>query len=129
MDDICINFSLISFIFTCKSCSDRIALTVIYGRYAEIDPHIWHLNIKKGGYMKKRPANVWVSPRDGNWIVHRENSSRASAVVSTQSEANEIARRIAMNEQVSRITQGRNGRIISHDSYGKDPCPPKDTEH
>jgi hypothetical protein len=79
--------------------------------------------------MKKRPANVWVSPRDGNWIVHRENSSRASAVVSTQSEANEIARRIAMNEQVSRITQGRNGRIISHDSYGKDPCPPKDTEH
>ncbi len=79
--------------------------------------------------MKKRNPNVWVSPRDGEWIVQRENSSRASAVVSTQKEANEIARRIAMNDKVSRITQGKDGRIVSHDSYGNDPCPPKDTEH
>ena len=79
--------------------------------------------------MTKKKPDVWVSPRDDMWVVHRENSSRASAVVSTQAEANEIARRIALNEKVDRITQGRDGRIVSHDSYGKDPCPPKDTEH
>jgi len=79
--------------------------------------------------MSKSKSNVWVSPRADKWVVQRENSSRASAVASTQAEANEIARRIAQNEKVDRITQGRDGRIVSHDSYGNDPCPPKDTEH
>jgi hypothetical protein len=78
--------------------------------------------------MKKR--NVWVTPRkDGNWNVRREGSKRPSHIVSTQQEANDIARRIAMNNKVDRITQGRNRRIRSHDSYGNDPNPPKDTEH
>lgn len=79
--------------------------------------------------MTKKKSDVWVSPRDDKWIVQRENASRASAVTSTQAEANEIGRRIAQNEKVDRITQGRDGRIVSHDSYGNDPCPPKDTEH
>lgn len=79
--------------------------------------------------MTKKKPNVWVSPKDDKWSVHHENSSRSSAIASTQAEANEIARRIALNEKVDRITQGRDGRIVSHDSYGKDPCPPKDTEH
>ena len=57
--------------------------------------------------MTKKKSNVWVSPRDDKWIVHRENSSRPSDVTSTQAEANEIARRIAQNEKVDRITQGR----------------------
>lgn len=79
--------------------------------------------------MTKKKPDVWVSPKDDKWSVHRENSSRASRVVPTQAEANEIARRIAQNEKVDRITQCRDGRIVSHDSYGNDPCPPKDTEH
>ena len=79
--------------------------------------------------MTKKKNDVWVSPIDDEWRVHRENSSRASRVVPTQAEANEIARRIAQNEKVDRITQCRDGRIVSHDSYGNDPCPPKDTEH
>jgi hypothetical protein len=79
--------------------------------------------------MTKKKSDVWVSPRDDKWIVQRENASRASAVTSTQAEANEIARRIALNEKVDRITQGRDGRIVSHDSYGNDHCPPKDKEH
>ena len=79
--------------------------------------------------MSKKKPNVHVSPRGEEWIVQRPHASRASAVTSTQAEANEIARRIAMNEKVDRITQGRDGRIVSHDSYGNDPCPPKDTEH
>lgn len=79
--------------------------------------------------MTKKKPDVWVSPRDDEYVVHRENSSRASRVVPTQSEANNIGRRIAKREKVDLITQGRDGRIVSHDSYGNDPCPPKDTEH
>lgn len=79
--------------------------------------------------MAKKP-NVWVVQRpDNRWAVLREGSSRPSRVVGTQREANQIARDIAINNGVDRITQGRDHRIISHDSYGKDPCPPKDTEH
>lgn len=79
--------------------------------------------------MSKR-QNVWVVHRpDGSWGVQREGGDRPSRVTTTQQEANDIARVIAVNNGIDRITQGRDGRIASHDSYGKDPCPPKDTEH
>jgi hypothetical protein len=79
--------------------------------------------------MSKR-QNVWVVHRsDNSWGVQREGGERPSHVTSTQQEANNIAREIARNNGVDRITQGRDGRIVSHDSYGNDPCPPKDTEH
>ena len=79
---------------------------------------------------KRKKQNVWVTPRkDGNWNVKREGAKKPSHVVSTQREANEIAKEIAKNNRVDRITQGRNNRIVSHDSYGNDPNPPKDREH
>lgn len=70
-----------------------------------------------------------VLPGAAKNMYHPDNSSRVSAVEPTQAEANDIARRIAQNEKVNRITQGRDGRIVSHDSYDNDPCPPKDKEH
>lgn len=74
--------------------------------------------------------NVWVTVRpDGNWNVRREGSKKPSHVTTTQKEANEIARQIAQNNGVERITQGKDGRIVSRDSYGNDPNPPKDKEH
>lgn len=80
--------------------------------------------------MPKKKKDVWVTPRpDGNWNVRREGGKKPSRVVPTQAEANEIAKEIAKNNGVDRITQGRNHQIVSHDSYGNDPCPPKDKEH
>lgn len=77
---------------------------------------------------KKR--NVWVSPRpDGKWQVKREGADRASRVVDRKSEASEIARGMGRRSRVEVIIQRRNGTIQSKDSYGKDPCPPRDTEH
>lgn len=79
--------------------------------------------------MAKKP-NVWVTHRpDGNWNVIREGGKKPIRVTPTQKEANDIARQIAINNGVNRITQDRDGRIISHDSYGNDPNPPKDKEH
>jgi hypothetical protein len=77
-----------------------------------------------------KKLNVWVVHRpDNTWGVLREGSGKPSHVTSTQQEANDIARQIAINNRVDRITQGRHGQIISHDSYGNDDCPPKDTEN
>lgn len=77
---------------------------------------------------KKR--NIWVSPRqDGRWQVKREGADRASRVVDRKSDAENIARDIAKRAKVEVITQGRNGKIQSKDSFGRDPFPPRDTEH
>lgn len=74
--------------------------------------------------------NIWVSPRpDGKWQVKREGSDRASRVVDHKTDAEKIARDMGRRDGVEVITQGRDGRIRSKDSYGRDPFPPRDTEH
>ena len=73
-------------------------------------------------HMSNNKRNVWVTRRpDGRWNVKREGAERASHVTNTQREANEIAREIARNNKVDRITQGVHGQIVSHDSFGNDP--------
>ena len=75
--------------------------------------------------------NQWVSPRDnGKWGVHGEGNSRDTAVYDTQREAIERARQLAINQGSEVIVQRRADRTIrSKDSYGNDPCPPRDREH
>nr|DAS43700.1 MAG TPA: protein of unknown function (DUF5633) [Caudoviricetes sp.] len=73
--------------------------------------------------------NQWVSPRNGKWAVHGEGNSRDTKLFDTQAEAAACARKIAKNQKSERIVQKRNGQIASKDSYGNDPCPPRDTEH
>jgi len=77
-----------------------------------------------------KKQNVWVVHRpDDTWGVQREGGKKPSNVTKTQAEANNIAGGIAKHDGVDRITQGKDGRIVSHDSFGNDPNPPKDKEH
>ncbi len=46
------------------------------------------------------------------WVVQREEGW--------------AAREIARNQESELIIQGRDGKIRDRDSYGNDPCPPKD---
>lgn len=73
--------------------------------------------------------NQWVSPRGDKWGVHGEGNQRDTKQFVTQREAVSYARSIAINQKSELITQGRNGKIRSKDSYGNDSCPPRDTEH
>ncbi len=73
--------------------------------------------------------NQWVSPRENGWGVHGEGNSRDTQKFNTQAEAINRAREIAINQRSEVIIQGRNGQIRSKDSYGNDPCPPRDKEH
>ena len=43
-------------------------------------------------------------------------------------QATDIARGIARKERGELFIHGENGQIRSRDSYGNDPCPPKDTD-
>lgn len=66
-----------------------------------------------------------VVPRDGKWSVRKAGSDRATQTFETQGEAINAARKIARNQETELYIHGRDGRIRSRDSYGKDPYPPK----
>lgn len=74
-------------------------------------------------------TNQWVSPRGDKWAVHGERNQRDTKIFDRQSDACAYARNIAINQNSELIVQGRNGKIRSKDSYGNDPCPPRDKEH
>jgi uncharacterized protein YdaT len=73
--------------------------------------------------------NQWVVRHDDKWAVKGEGNKRATKVTDTQKQAINTAKGIAQNQKSELIIQGRGGKIRSKDSYGNDPCPPKDKEH
>lgn len=73
--------------------------------------------------------NQWVVRHGDKWAVKGEGNKRATKVTDTQKQAINVAKEIAQNQKSELITQGRDGKIRSKDSYGNDPYPPKDKEH
>ncbi len=73
--------------------------------------------------------NQWVSPRGDKWAVHGARNERDTKLFDTQKQARDYAINIAKNQKSEVIVQGKDGKIVSKDSYGNDPCPPHDTEH
>lgn len=73
--------------------------------------------------------NQYVVKRGDNWAVIGENNTRATRIVSTQKEAIEIATIIAKNQQSELRIQNKNCRFKICNSYGSDPCPPKDSNY
>lgn len=70
--------------------------------------------------------NQHVTPRpDGKWQVKGAGNERATAITSTQKDAINIARDIAINQKSEVVIHRPNGQIRDKDSYGNDPFPPK----
>ena len=83
----------------------------------------------KGG-GKGRDRTVYKS--GDKWINKRNDAERASSKHDTQRAANATARRMLQNQGGGELTtKGVNGKIRSKDTIapGRDPNPPKDTEH
>ena len=75
--------------------------------------------------MKKK--NIHVTPhKDGGWQVKKGGAGRATKRTDTQNKAIKIATRIAKNQKTDTKIHGRDGKIRAGNSYGNDPCPPKD---
>ena len=73
--------------------------------------------------------NQHVVPRGNGWAVKGEGNKKATALYPTQREAIKKAREIAINQNSELFIHGRNGRIRDRDSYGNDPCPPRDRKY
>jgi len=75
--------------------------------------------------MAKKTQHVVKNP-SGGWAVKKGGSSKATKVHKTQGDAIEHGRKIAKSQKAEFYIHGRDGKIREKDSYGKDPCPPKD---
>lgn len=63
------------------------------------------------------------------WGVRGENNDRLTSIHDTQGEAINAAVEIAKNKRSDVVIHDRHGKIRDRDSYGNDPCPPKDTKY
>jgi len=70
--------------------------------------------------------NQWVIKYRNIWAIKGEGNTKVTKITKTQKEAIDIAREIAKNQKSELIIQNTEGKIRSKDSYGNDPCPPKD---
>lgn len=73
--------------------------------------------------------NQHIVRHEDGWAVKGAGNEKATAVFRTQAEAVEAGKRIATNQGSELLVHGRDGRIRSKDSYGRDPLPPRDREH
>lgn len=73
--------------------------------------------------------NQHVVPHQGDWAVRGEGNSRVTSIHPTQSSAYEVAREIAINNRSEVVTHRPDGTIRDKDSFGNDPCPPKDKKN
>lgn len=70
--------------------------------------------------------NQHVVPHADGWAVKGAGNQKATRVTRTQAEAITIAEQIAKNNASDTKIHGRDGKIRAGNSYGNDPCPPKD---
>lgn len=70
--------------------------------------------------------NQHVTHREDGWAVKSAGSARATAVLPTKAAAVDRAREIAINQKSEMIVHKADGTIQCRNSYGNDPCPPRD---
>jgi len=81
------------------------------------------------GDFEMAKEDYHVVPRVDGWAVQREGGDRASSLHDTQADAIGSARDLARRNHTELVIHGRNGKIRDSDSYGNDPCPPRDKKH
>lgn len=69
--------------------------------------------------------NIHVVYNGDQWQVKQENAKRSSGNFSTQQDAFNCARRIAINNGQEVVIHRPDGTIRDKHSYGNDPHPPK----
>ncbi len=78
--------------------------------------------------MTKKDIHV-THRQDGSWAVKGSGDQRASSLHPTQAEAIAAARPLAERNRSELVIHGRDNRIRDKDSFGNDPCPPRDKKH
>ncbi len=75
--------------------------------------------------MRRSTQHVIPNP-NGGWDVLRGGAERATKHYARKANAISRAIEISKNQKSELYIHGSDGRILSKNSYGNDPCPPKD---
>lgn len=78
--------------------------------------------------MRKELHVVPNSDR-GGWDAKRQNADRASKHFDNKADAMAWSKNLAKKDGLELITHRQDGKIQNPNSYGNDPCPPKDKKH
>ena len=70
--------------------------------------------------------NQHVIKHPDGWAVKGAGNTKATKVTRTQAEAIKVAENIARNQKSDTKIHGTDGKIRAGNSYGNDPCPPRD---
>jgi len=73
--------------------------------------------------------NVHVVKNEGRWDVKIENRSNPVSSHKNQELARQAAVPVAKKNKSDVVIHKPNGVIRDRDSYGNDPCPPRDKKH
>ncbi|OMD61041.1 DUF2188 domain-containing protein [Paenibacillus odorifer] len=69
--------------------------------------------------------NQHVVPYGDKWAVKGAGNEKITRITETKQEAAKVARQITQNQGTELFIHGKDGKIQSRDSHGKDPYPPK----
>ncbi|WP_110944964.1 DUF2188 domain-containing protein [Paenibacillus phocaensis] len=69
--------------------------------------------------------NQHIVPHKDGWAVKPEGGNKPTKVTDTKQEAVKIGREIAKNQGTELVIHGKDGKIQSKDSHGRDPYPPR----
>ena len=75
--------------------------------------------------MAKKTQHV-VPSSNGGWNVKKGGSTKATENFKTQGEAIVRAKEISKNQGAELYIHRKDGTIREKNSYGNDPCPPRD---
>jgi len=75
------------------------------------------------------PKNIHTVPFGERWAVKKEGVATPVSTHNTKANAETRGASLARQNKVEHVIHGRDGRIQDKDSYGPDPCPPKDRKY
>ena len=70
--------------------------------------------------------NIHVVPSGNGWAVKQEGRSTPISTHRTQGAAEDAGRPVAKRNESELVIHRPGGQIRDKDSYGNDPCPPRD---
>ena len=79
--------------------------------------------------MPRKELHVTNNDERGGWDIRKPGAERASGHFETKKDAMRVGREMAINQGAELIPHLKNGEFQNPNSYGNDPCPPRDRKH
>jgi len=78
---------------------------------------------------KLKQVHVTYDKKTDDWKVKRDNADRASFKTDTKQQATDKGRELAKVLKGELFIHNMDNTISNRNSYGNDPCPPKDKKY